>query len=99
MKGVIRKAVAALGCAVVAAGAVGCHTCGGCGHGGCDYDLYDRCYPERYWYMARKEVNAALAPQVQNGHVLDQTVWNHHFEVGTDRLTPGGMEHLAYLAR
>jgi hypothetical protein len=31
--------------------------------------------------------------------VLDQTVWNYHFEVGTDKLTAGGLEHVAYLAR
>ena len=40
---------------------------------------------------------AAFAPQVLNGHVLDQTMWNHHFEAGTDRLTPGGLAHLQYL--
>jgi hypothetical protein len=44
-------------------------------------------------------VIANFCPQVQNGHVLDQTVWNCHFEAGTDRLTPGGLDHLAYLAR
>jgi hypothetical protein len=36
---------------------------------------------------------------VNNGHVLDQTIWNHHFEAGTDKLTGGAKEHLAYLAR
>ena len=40
-----------------------------------------------------------IAPQVSNGHVLDQTVWNYDFEPGTDKLTGGGLEHLAYLAR
>ena len=30
-------------------------------------------------------------PQVQNGHVLDQTVWNYDFEPGTDKLTGGGL--------
>jgi hypothetical protein len=40
-----------------------------------------------------------MAPQVQNGHVLDQTVWNYHFEPGTDKLTAGGLEHIAYIAR
>ena len=40
-----------------------------------------------------------MAPQVQNGHVLDQTIWNYYFEPGTDKLTTGGLEHLAYLAR
>jgi hypothetical protein len=49
--------------------------------------------------MARQSVNAAMAPQVQNGHVLDQTVWNYYFEPGTDKLTTGGLERLAYIAR
>ena len=40
-----------------------------------------------------------FAPQVNNGQVLDQTIWNYHFEPGTDRLTAGGLEHLAYIAR
>jgi hypothetical protein len=62
-------------------------------------DLYDRCYPERYSNLAQREVNLAFTPQVQNGHVLDQTVWNHHFEKGTDKLTPGGLAQLQYLAR
>jgi hypothetical protein len=67
---------------------------------GCHYrDLVDPCYPQRYEYASRVEVNQALAPQVRNGHILDQTVWNYEFEQGTPKLTPGGMEHLAYLAR
>jgi hypothetical protein len=66
--------------------------------------LVDPCYPDRYNYMARQEVHAAFCPQVRNGHALDQTVWNYHFEqdengIGTDRLTPIGIEHLAYLSR
>jgi hypothetical protein len=108
MKGLIRKAVTALGPALVAAGLAGCHTCdsGGCGgcNGGdsgnkCCADLYDHCWPQRYFYQAEVSVINALAPQVQNGHVLDQTVWNHHFETGTDKLTPGGQAHLSYLGR
>jgi hypothetical protein len=87
MKGFIRKAVLA---ACGAAGALGCY-----GY----RDLVDVCYPVRYNYMAREEVNGALAPQVQNGHVLDQTIWNYFFEPGTDRLTPLGLDRLAYLAR
>src|SRR5579875_2632816 len=59
----------------------------------------DPCYPMRYGYMARQSVNAAMAPQVQNGHVLDQTIWNYYFEPGTAKLTAGGRERLAYLAR
>jgi hypothetical protein len=62
-------------------------------------NIVDPCYPQRYEFAARHEEMAALAPQVFNGHVLDQTIWNYQFEPGTDKLTPGGMEHLAYLAR
>jgi hypothetical protein len=86
-------------------GACSAHGAAGCAGGNCQQgfngccDLYDCCYPQRYWYTSRMAVNAAFAPQVQNGHVLDQTVWAHHFEPGTDRLTYGGLQHLAYLAR
>ena len=68
---------------------------------GCDVyrNLADPCYPERYEFAAEVDENLAFKPQVINGHVLDQTVWNYQFEYGTDRLTPGGLEHLAYLAR
>jgi hypothetical protein len=87
MKGFLRRAALVLGGGAAAAG--------GC----CYRDIVDPCWPQRYNAMARAEVNAAMAPQVQNGHVLDQTVWNYQFEVGTDKLTAGGLEHLAYLAR
>jgi hypothetical protein len=62
-------------------------------------NLYDRCYPQRYNSLARREVNLGFTPQVQNGHVLDQTIWNWHFEPGTDKLTPGGMYTLQYISR
>ena len=68
----------------------------GCHH---YYDVVDPCYPERYRWMAAQTVHQTFAPQVHNGHVLDQTIWNYHFEANSDRLTPGGMEHLNYLAR
>jgi hypothetical protein len=87
MKGLIRKAVV-VACAVAAS--AGCY-----GY----RDLVDPCYPVRYNYMARQEVNAAFAPQVQNGQVLDQTVWNYFFELGSDQLNPLGMDRLAYIAR
>jgi hypothetical protein len=90
MKGLIKHAVAACCCGAVVAGA------GGCYH---YRDLVDPCYPERYEYMAREEVRAALAPQVQNGRALDQTVWDFDFEAGTDRLTPGGLDRLDYMIR
>lgn len=62
-------------------------------------DLVDPCWPERYRAMARKEVHEGLDTEVQNGHILDQTVWNNHFEQGTAKLTPGGLDHLQYLVR
>ncbi|HZU37657.1 MAG TPA: type II secretion system F family protein [Gemmataceae bacterium] len=74
---------------------VGLATAAGCV---CD-DVVDPCYPERYEAMSRQEANAAFAPQMNNGHVLDQTVWNYDFQSGTDVLTAGGRDHLAYLAR
>jgi hypothetical protein len=90
MKGFITTKVAAL-CLVGGLGPVsGCY---------CYRELVDQCWPERYTYVARQEVHGAIAPQVHNGHVLDQTIWNYHFEAGTERLTPGGLQHLAYLAR
>ena len=62
-------------------------------------NLYDRCYPQRYTNLAQREVNLAFTPQVQNGHVLDQTIWNHYFEPGTDHLTEGGLAALQYISR
>ena len=96
MKGFIFRTLTFVGMAGAAGVGAGCYH---------HHDLIDPCYPERYELMARREVNEVMAPQVHNGHILDQTVWNYHFEfneekkIGTDRLTAGGMEHLAYLAR
>jgi hypothetical protein len=88
MKGFITRAAGLLACTLTV-------TTGGC----CYRDVVDPCWPQRYNYVARQEVNGAFAPQVQNGHVLDQTVWNYHFEAGTDKLTAGGLEDIAYIAR
>lgn len=63
------------------------------------HDVVDPCYPERYNVMARKETAAAFTPQIQNGHVLDQTVLDSHFKSGTAVLTSGGLEKLNYIAR
>lgn len=88
MKGLIGKVVPAL-LLVLGVG-------GGCAH----YpNKVDPCYPERYWDSSRNLVNEAFAPQVNNGHILDQTVWNEHFETGSDTLNAAGLKHLAYLAR
>ena len=87
MKGFITKAVLF---GTAAAGSVGCY-----GY----RDIVDPCYPQRYDYAARQEEKRALAPQVQNGHILNQTVWNYHFEPGTANLTAGGIDTLSRLAR
>jgi hypothetical protein len=62
-------------------------------------DVVDPCYPARYYATSRNELIGAIAPQVNNGHILDQTVWNYDFDPGTDRLTAAGLLKLSYLAR
>src|SRR5262245_32968397 len=89
MNGLIKKAVATACLGGVVAAGQGCYY----------YDVVDPCWPERYSYQSRQTMYQTFGPQVHNGHVLDQTIWNLHFEAGTDRLTAGGMDHLAYLAR
>lgn len=87
-------------------------TAGGCGTGGCGAggrsdvtcgdkyrNLIDTSWPDRYNYDARQAVLAPFAQQVANGHFLEQTVWNWHFEPGTDTLNTAGMEKLNSLAR
>src|SRR5262249_19544557 len=67
--------------------------------------MVDPCWPERYNAEARMSVRETFGAQAHNGHVLDQPVWNYHFEVDprtgipTDKLNAAGMEHLKYLAR
>jgi hypothetical protein len=89
MRGFLAKALAA-GCLTGAAAA-----------GGCEHyrNVVDPCYPQRYECTARREVLEAFGPQVQNGHILDQTMWNYLFEEGTDKLTNAGYDHLDYLVR
>lgn len=83
------------GRAIAAGLVVGLATALGC-NDGC---LCDPCYPERYNAEARHEVEGAFAAQRNNGHVLDQTVWNYDFESGNDVLTTGGRSHLDYMVR
>lgn len=65
----------------------------------------DPCWPERYNAEARMSVREAFVTQANNGRVLDQTVWNYHFELDpktgepTDKLNAAGMDHLNYLTR
>jgi hypothetical protein len=42
--------------------------------------LVDPCWPERYNYEARMATREVFNAQAQRGHVLDQTIWSHHFE-------------------
>ena len=84
-------------------GSVGCMSTGrGDGHGAIgDHwrNAVDPCYPERYNHAARQATLAPFAQQVHNGHVLNQTLYTYHFEAGTDKLTPAGIEKLDAIAR
>jgi len=62
-------------------------------------DVVDPCYPWRYNWAAQQEVCEPLAIQVNNGHVLDQTVWTSDFERGRAVLTRSGEDHLLTLLR
>ena len=62
-------------------------------------DVVDPYYPKRYSVEARNSVRASLAPQVSNGNVLDQTVWDFHFETGKPELNAMGKDHLKRFAR
>lgn len=90
MNGLIVKTFAGTALIAGLAASSGCSKQGKC---------VDPCYPERYINHARAEVTSAFAPQVQNGHILDQTVWNYHFESGKEDLTLGGRDHLDGLIR
>src|SRR3954453_23076390 len=81
----VTKLVAGVVLAGGAALAAGCHADGEHGHS-------DPCWPERYANESRAAVVANFQPQVENGQVLDQTVWNMHFEFGTDKLNGSGMD-------
>lgn len=81
---------------LVAAGLMGAVVGGGC----LPYrNAVDPCWPERYNHTARKEIVDGFAPQVQNGHVLDQTIWNYMFVTGTDELNGVGKYKLDYMIR
>jgi len=67
---------------------------------GCSFrNLVDPCWPDRYNETARQEVVGAFSPQVQNGHILDQTIWNYMFDNGSDELNGYGKQKLDYFVR
>lgn len=63
------------------------------------HNVVDPCYPDRYVAMAQQATKDNIAPQVQNGHILDQTVWNSYFEPGTATLNKMGIYRIDYLVR
>ncbi|MCE9530657.1 MAG: hypothetical protein K8T89_05935 [Planctomycetes bacterium] len=92
MKGFMKTTLAIV-CMAGGLGSVGCT-------GGERYrNLVDPCRMERYGAMARQEVITSFTPQVQNGRILDQTIWNYHFESGSDKLNPGGYDKLDQIVR
>lgn len=96
MKGLITKTAACLALALGLGVLTGCV---------CYRNLVDPCWPERYNHAARQTVRDVFNEQGNNGHIIDQTVWNYMFEVDpktgnpTERLAPAGMAHLNYLIR
>ncbi|CAN5610924.1 hypothetical protein BH10PLA2_BH10PLA2_12570 [soil metagenome] len=90
MNGFIKKRAASLCVLGGLASLTGCS---------CYREIVDPCYPSRYSGESRNLVINGLAPQVNNGHVLEQTIWNYNFETGTDKLTGGGVQSLGYLVR
>src|SRR5579883_2135771 len=111
MNGLMRRAAVAVGGLVAAAGCAGGPGCGGAacgdGHGvrggpGCGErykNFVDTCWPERYDHVARVETLAPFQVQAGNGAILDTTVWNYHFDAGSDKINPAGMERLDYMVR
>lgn len=71
MKGLIKRTAAGLALSA-----------GLCSLSGCVLyrQVVDPCYPERYNYQARMSVRDTFNAQAQRGHLLDQTIWSHHFE-------------------
>jgi hypothetical protein len=100
------RAVAAAAIVTGGLGSAGCATHSGCtNQAGCQNggsgsledhyrNWYDANWPERYNFAARESVLYPFAQQAATGHFLDQTLWNWHFEPGSDKLSPAGMEKL-----
>jgi hypothetical protein len=67
-------------------------------------DVVDPCWFERYNSLARHSVNEVEDAQAAKGHVLDQTVWNWHFDADAKggpgaTLNGAGMETLKLISR
>ncbi len=95
MKGFINKAFAGLCLGAGLTSMIGCATY---------RDWVDPCWPERYNAVAKSSVRETFFAQTANGHALDQTVWEYHFDTDdkgqpSDRLNAAGKAKLAQLLR
>ena len=95
MKGFITKTVTGL-CLSITLSALG-----GCNH---YRDIVDPCWPERYNSLARQSVRDLSNAQAEKGHILDQTIWNWHFEADAKggqgaTLNGAGIETLKLISR
>lgn len=98
MKTMRTGAAAAL--AALGISALGCHSTGERSGIESRYEnMVDVCYPQRYNAQARDEVIAPFATQAANGEIMAQTIWNYHFEIASDKLTPAGVEALDAIVR
>ncbi len=85
------------------AASVGC--CGGAGLGSgpglqSRYSrLVDPCQQERYKVSARESVIQPFDAMANNANTLDTTLWNTHFEVGSEKLNAAGLKKIDYIAR
>jgi hypothetical protein len=92
MNGIMNRALA-VACMAGVIGSAGCA-------GGERYrNLVDPCSMQRYGAESRQELITCFAPQVQNGRILDQTIWNYDFELGTATLNPSGYDKLDQIVR
>ena len=68
-------------------------------------DLVDPCWPERYNSMSRHSIREMSTAQAERGHMLEQTIWNWHFEADpktggpTDKLNQAGIAKLGLITR
>jgi hypothetical protein len=54
---------------------------------------------DQYTRAARQVMSAMFVDQAGNGRVFDQTLWNYHFEEGSDELHPSGQAVLDRLVQ
>ena len=74
---------------------------------GCDHyrDLVDPCRQDRWNSLAKHSAQDMFNAQADKGHILEQTVWNWHFEADpktggpSDRLNGAGIAVLQRISR